>query len=79
METATTLVEYEAPMVELSTDTAILAPVVWYVVAIAILAGLGITLALGITAYCVIRGHRFVVQWLYTPNQPGYVSIGCSG
>ncbi|NOK78254.1 MAG: hypothetical protein GFH24_608346n30 [Chloroflexi bacterium AL-N5] len=79
METTLSMVEYEAPMVELPADTDIVAPVVWYVVAIAILVGLGVTLALGIAAYCVIRGHRFVVQWFYTPNKPGYVSIGCSG
>jgi hypothetical protein len=51
--------------------------VVWYVVAIAILLLLAVTIVGAAVLYCLTKGQSFTGSWSYT-NGGGSVKLGCS-
>ena len=71
------LVNYEAPLVELQERETLITPIVWWIVLVIVLLALGLTVALGVVAWCVVHGGGFVVQSQII-NGGSQVRIGCS-
>lgn len=68
--------EYNSPVILSNSMSVAEDNVVWYVVAIAILALLAVSIVGACVLFCIAKGKNFSGSWSYT-NGGGSVKLGC--
>lgn len=70
------IMDYSAPIITSQNVNLVEDQVVWYVVAIAILLLLAVTIVAACVLYCLAKGKDFTGSWSYV-NGSGSVKLGC--